>query len=121
MPWRRLVAALVLLIAGWLLWRAIHPVSLLISRGSELGPALFEPPTSAWRVAAALLCFIGGAIALMGRAGGAWVTALGTLLFGLLAATLAILAGDMVRWQADVAASALLLVMTLALFFLRRT
>jgi hypothetical protein len=77
--------------------------------------------TSAWRVAAALLCFIGGAIALMGRAGGAWVTALGTLLFGSLAATLAILAGDMVRWQADVAASALLLVMTLALFFLRRT
>ncbi len=120
MSWRRLAAVLVVIVAGWLLWRGIYPVSLLMSRGSDLGPALFEPPTSLWRIAAGLFCLIGGLLAVAKLPGGAWLAGLGAFLYLLLSVTLGLMAGEMVAWQVDLAASLALLAGAAILVFMRR-
>ena len=107
-------------VAGWLLWGGIHTVNVIVSRGSPLSDALLSPPTSLLRIVGTALAMIGGLLAFLRVPFGALASLLGTAIFVLLAATMALSGASSVLWMDEAVFSGILLVLTGMLLFLRR-
>lgn len=117
---RMIAAAALVLIAAWLFWQGLSAVIMITQRGSPLGDALMQPPTSMIRLLASAIVLIGGLLALARRAGGAIVATIGTLLFLLLPVLMAAAGTDSAMWMDEAIYSVLLVALTIALFALRR-
>ncbi len=118
---RRIAAGLLALIAAWLLWQGVSAVMLIVSRGSPLDDALLQPPTSLWRIVAAGLALVGGALAALNIRGGAWLALPGALLFAAMPAILAGMGSASSLWMPDVLPGAALVVLAGALAFVKRS
>jgi hypothetical protein len=118
---RRIAAGLLALIAAWLLWQGIVPVQMIVSRGSPLDDALLQPPTSLWRIVAAGLALVGGALAAFNIRGGAWLAVAGVVLFAAMPVILAAMGSSASLWMPDVLPAAVLLVLAGVLAFMKRS
>jgi len=117
----RLIAAAALsLLAAWLFWQGLSAVVMITGRGSPLGDALMQPPTSMIRLLGSAIVLIGGLLAVAQRAGGAILAATGTLLFLLLPILMAAAGTDSIMWMDEAIYSALLILLTIALFVIKR-
>ena len=117
---RMLAAAALSLLSAWLLWQGLSAVIMITGRGSPLGDALLQPPTSLIRILGASIVLIGALLALAQRAGGALLAAVGTVLFLLLPVLMAASGADSGMWMDEAIFSALLIVLTIALFVIKR-
>ena len=117
---RMIAAAALVLLAAWLFWQGLSAVIMISQRGSPLGDALMQPPTSMIRLLGSAIVLIGGLLALARRAGSAIVSTIGTLLFLLLPVLMAAAGTDSAMWMDEAIYSALLVALTIALFALRR-
>ena len=117
---RMLAAAALSLLSAWLLWQGLSAVIMITGRGSPLGDALLQPPTSLIRILGAAIVLIGALLALAQRAGGALLAAVGTVLFLLLPVLMAASGADSGMWMDEAIFSALLIVLTIALFVIKR-
>ena len=117
---RMLAAAALSLLSAWLLWQGLSAVIMITGRGSPLGDALLQPPTSLIRILGAAIVLIGAILALAQRAGGALLAAVGTVLFLLLPVLMAASGADSGMWMDEAIFSALLIVLTIALFVIKR-
>ncbi|MCA8902801.1 MAG: hypothetical protein KDA53_16295 [Hyphomonas sp.] len=108
---RRAAGLLLALIAGWLLWGGIHTVNLIVSRGSPLSDALFQPPTSIMRIVGTSLAMIGGLLAFLRVPFGAILGIIGVAVFVLLAAIMALSGAESVLWMDEVVFSGILIVL----------
>ncbi|KJS34715.1 MAG: hypothetical protein VR74_19240 [Hyphomonas sp. BRH_c22] len=117
---RMIAAAAIALLAAWLFWQGLSAVIMITQRGSPLGDALMQPPTSMIRLLGSAIVLIGGLLALAQRAGGAIVATIGTLLFLLLPVLMAAAGTEPVMWMDEAVYSALLVALTIALFVLKR-
>jgi hypothetical protein len=120
MTLRSLAGLLIALAGAWLLWGGINAVNALTMRGSPLDAALLEPPTSLIRIIAAALVLFGGLSAMAKKPGGAWLAGIGTGLFTLLAALMALSGADIGMWRDEAVWSAALIIGAAALVFVRR-
>ena len=102
---QRIIAGLSCLIAGWLLWGALSAVGMLVSRGSPVGDALLNPPTSIIRIAAASLIMLGGALLLAGQGYGQWVYLIGIALFSLMTLAMVLAGADASLWKDEASLS----------------
>ncbi|WP_373005232.1 hypothetical protein [Hyphomonas sp.] len=117
---RTLAAAALTLLSAWLLWQGLSAVIMITGRGSPLGDALLQPPTSLIRILGASIILIGALLALAQRAGGALLAALGTVLFLLLPVLMAASGVDSNMWMDEAIFSAVLIALTIALFVIKR-
>ena len=117
---RMLAAAALSLLSAWLLWQGLSAVIIITGRGSPLGDALLQPPTSLIRILGASIVLIGALLALAQRAGGALLAAVGTVLFLLLPVLMAASGADSGMWMDEAIFSALLIGLTIALFVIKR-
>ena len=117
---RTLVAAALSVLSAWLLWQGLSAVIMLTGRGSPLGDALLQPPTSLIRILGTAIVLIGAILALTQRAGGAVLAAVGTVLFVLLPVLMAASGADSGMWMDEAIFSALLIALTIALFVIKR-
>ena len=117
---RMLAAAALSLLSAWLLWQGLSAVIMITGRGSPLGDALLQPPTSLIRILGASVILIGALLALAQRAGGALLAAVGTVLFLLLPVLMAASGADSGMWMDEAIFSALLIALTIALFVIKR-
>ena len=117
---RRLAGFALAVIAAWLLWGGIHTVNVIVARGSPLSDALLSPPTSLLRIAGTGVAVIGGLLACMGKPFGAVLSLIGTGVFLLLAATMALSGANSVLWMDEAVFSGILVVLTGLLFILPR-
>lgn len=117
---RMLAAAALSLLSAWLLWQGLSAVIMITGRGSPLGDALLQPPTSLIRILGASVILIGALLALAQRAGGALLAAVGTVLFLLLPVLMAASGADSAMWMDEAIFSALLIALTIALFVIKR-
>lgn len=117
---RMIAAAVLTLLAAWLFWQGLSGVIMITQRGSPLGDALMQPPTSMIRLLGSAIVLIGGLLALARRASGAIVATIGTLLFLLLPILMAAAGAESVMWIDEAVYSALLVALTITLFVLRR-
>ena len=117
---RMLAAAALSLLSAWLLWQGLSAVIMITGRGSPLGDALLQPPTSLIRILGASIVLIGALLALAQRAGGALLAAVGTVLFLLLPVLMAASGADSGMWMDEAIFSALLIGLTIALFVIKR-
>lgn len=115
---RRVIAGVLILVAGWLAWQGLQGVLVLTSRGSPLAQAL--DPIVAVRIGAASLALVGGLLAAASVRFGALVALLGTLLFTLLAGAFIASGTDSSLWMDEVIGAGVLLVLTGSLLFLKR-
>ncbi|MEM1036225.1 MAG: hypothetical protein AAGI14_05640 [Pseudomonadota bacterium] len=81
---RRLLGLALVAIGAWLLREAVYAVFILVERGSPLGPALMEPPTSLPRIIGTGLILLGGILATLNLRFGGVAALIGSLLFGAL-------------------------------------
>ncbi len=99
----RRVAGVVMLGLGlWLIWDGIRPVMLIMERGSDLGSALFDPPTSAIRIVSSLAMALGGLLVLLSVRRGATLATLGSVLFAVLGGLMAASGADSGLWMDEV-------------------
>ena len=99
----RRVAGVVMLGLGlWLIWDGIRPVMLIMERGSDLGSALFNPPTSAIRIVSSLAMALGGLLALLNVRHGAALATVGSMLFAVLGGLMAASGADSGLWMDEV-------------------
>lgn len=98
---RKAIALLALLVGLWLLWEGLQAVILITSRGSPLGDALLNPPTSIIRIVGAGVLVIGAALVILARKWGQWLVLLGTLIIALLAILMAASGADQSMWQGE--------------------
>jgi Mn2+/Fe2+ NRAMP family transporter len=117
---RILAAAALTLLSAWLLWQGLSAVIMITGRGSPLGDALLQPPTSLIRILGASIILIGALLALTQRAGGALLAAVGTVLFLLLPVLMAASGADSDMWMDEAIFSAVLIALTIALFVIKR-
>ncbi|MFT5775789.1 hypothetical protein [Hyphomonas sp.] len=117
---RTLAAAALTLLSAWLLWQGLSAVIMITGRGSPLGDALLQPPTSLIRILGASIILIGALLALAQRAGGALLAAVGTVLFLLLPVLMAASGVDSNMWMDEAIFSAVLIALTIALFVIKR-
>lgn len=117
---RRILAGLMALAALWLLWEGIHPVQVIVSRGSPLVDALLNPPTSIWRIAAALLLLAGSALAALNLRWGGVLALIGAILFTALGALLALMGTDSRMWMSELVTGGILTLLSGALLFMKR-
>lgn len=121
MTLRQITGIAIALIGAWLLWQGIQAVMLLTSRGSPLSDALLSPPTSLWRILAALFAFEGGLlVALRIRFGGA-LALTGSLLFAALGFVLMMLGTDSSIWLDEVIFGSVLILLSLVALRLKRS
>lgn len=120
MALRRLSGLLLAVAAGWLLYGGLHTVDIIMSRGSSLSDALLSPPTSLLRIAGTALAVLGGLIALLRLPFGALIALVGTGMFVLLTATMALSGANSVLWMDEAVYSGILVLLTGALFVLPR-
>jgi len=107
-------------LSAWLLWQGLSAVIMITGRGSPLGDALLQPPTSLIRILGTSIILIGALLALAQRAGGAPLAAVGTVLFLLLSVLMAASGADSAMWMDEAIFSALLIALTIALFVIKR-
>ncbi len=117
---RRIAALLLLASAAWLLWQGVEGVLVVTSRGSPLADALLNPPTSLWRIVAALLLLIGAGLAALGFGRTLWILVPGAVLFSALPAAMALLGADPSLWLDEAIAAAVVMALTLAVAALPR-
>jgi hypothetical protein len=117
---RVLIAAALAVLSGWLLWQGLSAVIMITGRGSPLGDALLQPPTSLIRVLGTSLALIGGILAAAQRKGGAAVAAIGAALFALLPILMAASGADSGLWTDEAVFSALMIAFTIGLFMIKR-
>lgn len=99
----RRVAGLAMLGLGlWLGWNGLHPVMMIVDRGSDLSSALFDPPTSIIRLASAGLMVLGGGLIALSVRGGAVLATIGAVLFGALGGLMAASGADSELWMDEV-------------------
>ena len=120
MTLRRAAGLILLLIAAYLFWQGLDAVLYVMSLGSPLNDALMQPPTSLIRLTGAGLALIGGALATANLKGGAWLAAIGTVIFCLLTLLLAMNMVNPKDWMPEVIASIGLVIATGLLIFTRR-
>ncbi|MFN3313958.1 MAG: hypothetical protein ACK46Q_10870 [Hyphomonas sp.] len=120
MTLRQYAGVALAVIAAWLLWQGIEAVMLLTARGSPLSDALLQPPTSLWRILAALLAFAGGVLAAARIPSGAVIALIGSLLFGALGLTLMLLGTDASIWLDEILFSAVMLILSGVLLLRKR-
>ncbi len=120
MTTRRLIGVGLLLLGAFLFWQGLQPVLMITARGSSLSAALFEPPSGILRLVGAGLALLGGLLAALNIRGGALLAALGTLIFGALTALIVMATPAWANSVDDMTSSALLLIGSAALLFMRR-
>ncbi|MEM1087654.1 MAG: hypothetical protein AAGH90_07990 [Pseudomonadota bacterium] len=81
---RRILGLALVAIGAWLLREAVYAVIILVERGSPLGPALMEPPTSLPRIISTGLILLGGILATLNLRFGGVAALIGAVLFGAL-------------------------------------
>lgn len=118
---RRIIGIVFALIAAWLLWQGLHAVQVIVSRGSPLGDALMQPPTSLWRIVAAGVALIGGLLVAAKLPGGGPVAAAGAVLFAALGGAMVAMGTDSSMWMDEVVSGGILIVLAGALLFLKRS
>ncbi|MEZ5997163.1 MAG: hypothetical protein R3B98_00520 [Hyphomonas sp.] len=112
MTLRRIFGLLLALLAGYLLWQAIHAILFVMSTGSPLYDALMSPPTGLLRVLGTGFALSGGLLVLADRSFGALQAAIGTGIFILLTVLMVVSGANSVLWWDEAAFSAGLLVLT---------
>ncbi|MEZ5946370.1 MAG: hypothetical protein R3C13_04230 [Hyphomonas sp.] len=120
MTLRRLAGLLLALLAGYLLWQAVHAIQFVMATGSPLYEAVMDPPTGLLRLLGTGFALIGGLLAFLNKRPGAWVAALGTGIFLLLTVMMVLSGAEAILWRDEAAYSAALLVLTGLLVFQRR-
>jgi len=99
----RQVAGLVMLGLGlWLGWGGVHPVLIIVERGSDLSNALFNPPTSIIRIISAALMIVGGLMVILKARFGGKVAAIGSIFFAILGGLMALSGADSGLWMDEV-------------------
>ena len=99
----RQVAGLVMLGLGlWLGWGGVHPVLIIVERGSDLSNALFNPPTSIIRIISAALMIVGGLMVILKARFGGKVAAIGSIFFAILGGLMALSGADSGLWKDEV-------------------
>lgn len=99
----RQVAGLVMLGLGiWLGWGGIHPVMMIMERGSDLANALFNPPTSIIRIISAALMVLGGLFVMLKIRLGGTIAAIGSVFFAILGGLMALSGADSGLWMDEV-------------------
>ena len=116
---RKVIAGVLILVAGWLTWQGLQGVLVLTSRGSPLAQAL--DPIVGVRIGAASIALIGGLLAAANVRFGGVVALVGTLLFVLLAGAFIASGTDSSLWMDEVIGAGVLLVLTGGLLFLKRS
>ena len=117
----RQAAGLVMLGIGlWLGWEGVHPVLTIVERGSDLGNALFNPPTSFIRILAAALMALGGLLVLTTLRYGGVIAAIGSILFALLGALMALSGADSGLWMDEVLFGLAAIALSVLILTLRR-
>jgi len=96
---RRLAAFAMLGLGIWLSYGGIHPLVIIMERGSDLANALFDPPTTIIRLAAAAAMVIGGLMAILKVRGGGMVSLFGAILFTALGGLMALSGADQGLWM----------------------
>lgn len=117
---RILVGIALAFLSGWLLWQGLSAVMMITSRGSPLSDALLQPPTSLVRIVAACLVLLGALVAVAQRPGGAWLAAIGTVLFALLPIMMAATGTASHLWADEAVVSVVLIALTAALCVIKR-
>jgi|TARA_R110002020_G_scaffold399971_1_gene609820 hypothetical protein len=117
---RILVGVALAFLSAWLLWQGLSAVIMITSRGSPLGDALLQPPTSLVRIVAAGVVLLGGLVAVAQRPGGAWLAGLGTFLFALLPVMMAATGTASRLWADEAVVSLVLIALTAALYVIKR-
>ncbi|MFN7055733.1 hypothetical protein [Hyphomonas sp.] len=108
-------------VAAWLLWQGIEVVMILTSRGSPLSDALLEPPTSLWRILAALIALDGAVLAALRIRFGAVLALIGSLLFAALGLVLMLMGTDVSIWLDEVIFGAVMVLLSGVLLALKRS
>ncbi len=116
---RRLAALALLLIGVWLGYQAASSAGAYASRGAGWGAVLTDPAFML-RLVGAFLVALGGLLASLGRPGGAFLALFGTISLAILTVGIIMSGGSSTLWRDDAALCAVLLILTLPLFFLRR-
>ncbi|MCU0731744.1 MAG: hypothetical protein MUE84_09155 [Hyphomonas sp.] len=116
---RRIIAGVLVLVAGWLAWQGLQGVLVLTSRGSPLAQAL--DPIVAVRIGAASLALLGGLLAAANVKLGGVIALIGTLLFTFLAGAFIAAGTDSSLWMDEVIGAGVLIVLTGGLLFLKRS
>ena len=120
MDLRRASAALLILVAAWLLWQGLFPVILLTQRGSGLSDALLNPPSGIWRIGAAATALLGGVLGVLRAPGAAFLAGAGTVLFVILAALLFQVGNGSDMWVDEAVAATALAALSASLIFIKR-
>jgi len=118
---RKLAAGALALLAAWLFWQGISAVQMIVSRGSPLGDALLQPPTSLWRIAASGLALVGGGLAVFNIRGGGWLAMTGAVLFAALAGVMAGMGAATRLWMDEAVTGVILIALASVLVFVKRT
>jgi hypothetical protein len=117
---RQAAGALMLGLGLWLGWEGLHPVMTIVERGSDLSSALFDPPTSIIRIVSATVMALGGLlVALKLKLGGSLAT-IGSILFGLLGALMAMSGADSGLWMDEVLFGLAAIALSVLILTLRR-
>ena len=117
---RILIGVALAFLSAWLLWQGLSAVIMITSRGSPLSDALLQPPTSLVRIVAASVVLLGGLVAVAQRPGGAWLAAIGTVLFALLPIMMAATGTASRLWADEAVVSLVLIGLTVALCVIKR-
>jgi hypothetical protein len=121
MTLRQYTALAIGAVAAWLLWQGIEAVMILTARGSPLADALLQPPTSLWRLLAALITFVGALLAALRIRFGAALALTGSLLFAALGLVLMLMGTDPSIWLDEVIFGAVLVFLSSVLLALKRS
>lgn len=99
---RRLAALGMFALGAWLGYHGLNAVLIIMSRGSDLANALFDPPTSIIRLTATALMTLGGLLAATNIRWGGTVAFIGAVLFTLLGGLMALTGADQGLWLDEV-------------------
>ena len=117
---RQAAGLLMLGIGLWLGWEGVHPVLTIVERGSDLGNALFDPPTSIIRIFAATLMALGGLLVLLKLRSGGVIATIGSILFALLGGLMALSGADSGLWMDEVLFGLAAIALSVLILTLRR-
>ncbi len=102
MDFRRIVAFVMLCLGAFLAYDGVYPLMTIMSRGSDLASALFQPPTTIVRLIAAGLMTFGGVLAVFRIRLGGTIALIGAVLFTALGALMAASGADQGLWMDEV-------------------
>jgi len=117
----RQVAGLVMLGLGlWLGWGGVHPVLMIMERGSDLSNALLNPPTSIIRIVSAALMIVGGLMVILKAIFGGTIAAIGSIFFAILGGLMALSGADSGLWMDEVIFGLAAIALSVLILTLRR-